>query len=333
MRVGFVYDAKEDYRVLGLPDDAIAEFDDEKTLHDIAATLTGFGFTVDRIGNLQALVKRLAQGQTWDIVFNCAEGLYGSAREATVPALLDAYQIPYVFSDAVTMALTLDKSIAKRLVAAAGVPTAEYTVLESAADLRAISLPYPLFAKPIAEGSGKGVLATSHVNTHEQLTAVFHELTARFRQPILVETYLPGREFTVGILGSGEKAHVIGVAEIGMMEGVGVDGQFNSYHNKQNALETYALATDAEAIRAGDVALAAWRVLGGKDAGRIDIRSDAKGEPHFLEVNPLAGLQEGYSELPILAALADVPYRTLIESIMRAAMRRHGLVWPQEQAA
>lgn len=333
MRVGFVYDAKEDYRVLGLPDEAIAEFDDEKTLHDITATLTAFGFTVDRIGNLQALVARLATGDSWDIVFNCAEGLYGSAREATVPALLDAYRIPYVFSDAVTMALTLDKSIAKRMVAAAGIPTARYHVARTPADLEAIDLPYPLFAKPVAEGSGKGVLAISHVTTPAQLANVFHELTSRFHQPILVETYLPGREFTVGILGSGDTAHVIGVAEIGMMEGVGVDGQFNSYHNKQNALETYTLAEDSEAIRAGEVALAAWKVLGGQDAGRIDIRSDAAGLPHFIEMNPLAGLQEGYSELPILAGLAGVSYPSLLECIMRSALNRHGLHWPQERAA
>lgn len=328
MRVGFVYDAKEDYRKFGLTEESIAEFDSEETLSAIAATLTELGFEIERIGNIQHLVTRLAAGDhAWDLVFNLAEGLHGMAREATVPALLDAYQIPYVFSGPTTMAITLDKSIAKRLVAAADLPTAEFAVIYSEQDISKVVLPYPVFAKPLAEGSGKGVLATSRAADFLELLTISQDLLERFAQPILVETYLPGREFTVGIIGSGEDARVIGVAEIGLQ--TGADGHFNSYHNKQNELETYQIVRDPEALKAAEVALAAWQVLGGKDAGRVDLRSDDKKNPHFLELNPLAGLQEGYSELPILAELNGMPYKALLESIMRAALVRLGLPWPE----
>lgn len=329
MRLGFVYDAKADYLGRGLSAEALAEFDSEETISSLCTIFADLGFTVDRIGHLQHLVARLAAGERWDIVFNLAEGLYGPAREATVPALLDAYRIPYTFADAVTMAVTLDKSLAKRLVAAAGIPTASYAVIHTEAELASLHLPYPLFAKPLAEGSGKGVLAASHVTDAEALRMVTRELLARFHQPVLVESYLPGREFTVGILGNGADAQVIAVAEIGLL--TGADGQYNSFHNKQEALETYTLATDAEARRAGEVALAAWQVLGGRDAGRMDIRSDAEGTPHFLELNPLAGLQPGYSELPILAELAGISHARLIESILRNSLERHGLPWPSMQ--
>lgn len=329
MRLGFVYDLKADYAGLGLSEEALAEFDGEETIAAIAAALQSFGFEVDRIGHVKALVARLAQGDRWDLVFNCAEGQFGPGREATVPALLDAYQIPYTFSGPVTMTTTLDKAVAKKLVAAAGVPTARYAVVNHPADVEAVTLPFPLFAKPLAEGSGKGVLARSHVRNKIELREICERLLADFAQPVLVETYLPGREFTVGILGGGAAARIIGVAEIGMQHGA--DGQFNSYHNKQNELETYHLVRDAEALRAGDVALKAWIALDGQDAGRIDLRSDAAGQPHFLEANPLAGLKEGYSELPILAEMAGLSHHDLLRAILQSALSRHGLSWPVAQ--
>lgn len=327
MRIGFTYDAKADYP--GHSAEDVAEFDSEDTIAAIALSLRRLGFTVDRIGHVEHLVTRLAAGERWDIVFNIAEGMHGPAREAAIPALLDAYRIPYAFAGAVTMAVTLDKSIAKKLVAAEGIPTAAYAVVTNDDEARHVALPFPLFVKPLAEGSGKGVFAESYVTDKTQLLKSCHALLARFRQPVLVETFLPGREFTVGILGSGSNAGVIGVAEVNFQ--TGAQEAFNSFHNKQQDLEEYVLADDAEAQAAAQTALAAWRILGGEDAGRIDLRSDANGVPHFLEMNPLAGLTEGYSELPILAEKAGLGFDMLIEGIMRSAMRRHGLPWPKKR--
>lgn len=329
MRIGFTYDAKSDYLALGHSAEEVAEFDSDETIAAIALSLHKLGFTVERIGHVRNLVARLAAGERWELVFNIAEGLHGSAREATIPALLEAYTIPYVFADATCMAVTLDKAIAKQLVAAAGLATAPHAVVRSEDEARQVKLPFPLFVKPLAEGSGKGVFAGSFVTTKRILIKSCSELLGRFRQPVLVETFLSGREFTVGLLGSGDGAGILGVLEVAFKQEAS-EG-FNSFQNKQQDWEEYTLAEDAEAEAAARLALSAWRVLGGRDAGRIDIRSDANGVPHFLEMNPLAGLTAGYSELPILAEKAGITYDMLIEGIMRSALGRYGLAWPQRR--
>src|SRR5262249_37503840 len=141
-------------------------------------------------------------------------GLKGYAREAQVPALLEAYGIPGPFSDPLTLALTLDKAWTKRIVRDQGVPTADFAVIERAADIGSVNLPFPVFLKPVAEGSGKGVNERSRASNAAEMKSVALDLLARFRQPVLVETYLSGREFTVGITGTGEEASVLGVMEI-----------------------------------------------------------------------------------------------------------------------
>lgn len=329
MKIGFVYDLRDDYRGLGLPEETIAEFDSTETIAAIERTLQHLGFEVDRIGHIKRLVERLSHGERWDFVFNIAEGLYGSGREAAVPALLDAYHIPYAFSGPVTMAMTLDKSLAKRIVRDAGIPTAPFALVALETDIKAIDLPYPLFVKPLAEGTGKGISSASHIENATVLTARCRELLQRFHQPVLVETYLPGREFTVGITGSGMEAQVIGVLEVILKDTA--EPYAHSYDNKEQC-EThvaYVLATDAEAERAASVALQAWRVLDCKDGGRIDVRSDVEGQPHFLEANPLSGLHPTHSDLPILATQAGIAYDGLMETMLRSAFRRYGLTWPE----
>lgn len=331
MKLALVYDLKDDYRKLGFSAEQIAEFDSEVTIGALETALTRMGFEVERVGRVQSLVAALAKGKRWDIVFNIAEGLYGTGREATVPALLDAYQIPYVFSGPVTMASTLDKAIAKHLVHAASVPTANFTVVSKQEDVASVKLPFPLFVKPLAEGTGKGVDAASHVETHEALAVSCHELLNRFHQPVLVETFLPGREFTVGVIGTGKDARAIGVLEVALRANAEPFG--HSYANKADWQQRvdYHLATDAEAIRAEEVALAAWRALGCQDGGRVDLRSDASGTPHFLEANPLAGLNPDDSDLCILAYQAGMDYDGLIYAIMEAAAARLGLTMPNRK--
>jgi D-alanine-D-alanine ligase len=322
MRIGLTYDLRTDYEKLGFSGEAIAEFDSIVTIDAIESALTSLGYQVERIGNIWKLVEKLAVGQRWDMVFNIAEGLYGMAREAQVPALLDAYNIPYVYSEPDILVICHNKALAKQIVAAAGVPTAQYAVIKEADDIDTISMNYPLFAKPIAEGTGKGISPRSLVKNKAELIETCLHLLGEFNQPVLVETYLPGREFTVGITGSGENAKLVGVLEVLLKleaESVG-----HTYNNKENceSLVDYALMDDAVAKKAGEVALAAWRAIGCRDGGRVDMRCDAAGLPHFLEVNPLAGLHPTHSDLTILATQAKVSYKELIKRIMNSANLR-----------
>ncbi len=324
MRVGLTYDLREQYLAEGYGLEETAEFDRPDTIDAIERVLVNLGFETDRIGHVRQLAARLVAGDRWDLVFNIAEGLHGIGREAQVPALLDAYRIPYVFSDPLVMALTLHKGMAKRVVRDQGVPTAPFAVVETPADLADIDLPFPLFAKPVAEGTGKGVTPASKVTSQTGLRKICRQLLQRFRQPVLVETFLPGREFTVGITGTGAQARAVAVMEVVLTDNA--EAEVYSYVNKEECDDrvTYHLADDAEARRAAEVALAAWRALGCRDGGRIDIRSDAAGRPHFLEVNPLAGLHPEHSDLPIMCRLAGITFDDLIGRIVQSALARVG---------
>src|SRR5262245_14115389 len=316
MRIGVTYDLRSDYLAMGMSEEDSAEFDAEVTIASITDALAGLGHKPVRIGNIRTLTERLAAGERFDAVFNICEGLAGYAREAQVPALLEAYGIPCVFSDAMTLALTLDKAWTKRIVRDAGVPTAPVGVIEQLTDASKIELAFPLFLKPVAEGSGKGVNLRSKVNSLTELKSVASELLVRFRQPVLVETYLPGREFTVGIIGTGEDARALGVLDIAPTEkAAGIDYGFE---NKERCDDNvvYRLAEGEEADAAADVALEAWRVLRCRDGGRVDIRCDEFGRPHFLEVNPLAGLNPEHSDLCFLARFKGLTYQELIGLIM-----------------
>jgi D-alanine-D-alanine ligase len=301
-----------------------AEFDNIETIDSLAGALERLGLEVDRIGTVRQLAQRLVAGERWDLVFNIAEGLKGVGREAQVPALLDAYDIPYTFSDTMVMALALHKGMAKRVVRDCGVPTAPFAVVETMADLAAVELPFPLFAKPIAEGTGKGVTSASRVASATALRKLCRQLLERYRQPVLVETFLPGREFTVGIIGTGASAESVAVMEV-VLNAQAEAGVY-SYVNKEECESrvVYRLAKDEQAKEAGAVALAAWRALGCRDGGRVDLRQDAGGRPLFLEVNPLAGLHPTHSDLPIMCTLAGVPYDALIGRIVESARRRCG---------
>src|ERR1044072_6572213 len=154
MRIGVTYDLKSDYLALGHSEEHVPEFDSEITIDAICDALTAQGWQVSRIGHVKNLVEKLARGERWDAVFNFCEGLKGLSREAQVPAILEAYDIPYVFSDPLTMAVTLDKARAMRVAREQGVPTPDFAEIEKIADLGKVKLPYPLFLKPVAEGSG-----------------------------------------------------------------------------------------------------------------------------------------------------------------------------------
>jgi D-alanine-D-alanine ligase len=323
LRVGIVYDLRADYLAEGHSPEAVAEFDSEETIAAIDAAIRSHGHRTERIGNARALCARLVAGGRWDLVFNFAEGLHGRSREAQAPALLELYGLDYTFSDPLVCAVTLDKAVAKRLVREAGLATAAFAVVARPEDADKVALEFPLFAKPLAEGTGKGIHSRSKVSSPAELQAVCRELLAEFAQPVLVEEYLPGREFTVGVLGTGGEARVLGTLEIEVRREVG--HAIYSYQTKEACedLVRYS-APPRDDLRAAVEALAleSYRTLECRDAARVDLRLDHRGRPAFLEVNPLPGLHPTHSDLPMIATQEGMAYRDLIGAILRSAARR-----------
>jgi D-alanine-D-alanine ligase len=322
LKIGMTYDLRDDYLAEGYGEEDTAEFDRPETIDAIEQALSSLGYETDRIGHIRSLARRLVQGDHWDMVFNIAEGLRGFGREAQVPAILEAFDIPYTFSDVLVLSLTLHKGMAKRVIRDMGIPTPDFAVIETENQIAGIHLSFPLFAKPVAEGTGKGITAASKIETRTDLERVCRSLMTTFRQPVLVETFLPGREFTVGIIGTGKDAFATEVMEVVLKPQAERD--VYSYFNKENfaALVEYRLVADDEARQAGETALAAWRGLGCRDAGRLDFRSDASGRPNFMEINPLAGLHPKHSDLPIIFGLMGKTFSQLIDLIMRSALKR-----------
>jgi D-alanine-D-alanine ligase len=326
MLIGLTYDLRDDYLAEGYGEEETAEFDRPATIEGIEGALTELGYQTDRIGNAKALVGRLARGDRWDLVFNIAEGFRGRARESQVPAILDVYEIPYTFSDPLVLSVALHKDVTKTIVHRAGIPTPAFALVEGPAEADAIDLPFPLFAKPVAEGTSKGVTAASKILDRKRLQAVCTALLRQFRQPVLVETFLSGREFTVGITGTAAEARVLGTMEIFLLPQA--EAEVYSYKNKElcDDLVRYRLARPEEPVvrEVERIALASWRALGCRDGGRVDIRCDGNQRPNFIEVNPLPGLHPQHSDLPILCGFLGVAYVDLIDRIVRSARQRIG---------
>ncbi|MES1241837.1 MAG: D-alanine--D-alanine ligase [Acidobacteriota bacterium] len=322
LRIGLCYDLKSDYLAAGFAPHDVMEFDEEATIAGIAGALESLGHSVDRVGRGTELARRLAAGERWDLVFNFAEGVRGRSREAQVPALCEMFDQPYTFSDPLTCAVTLDKPLAKRVVRDSGLPTPPFAVIESPDQADGVDLEPPLFVKPAAEGSSKGVTERSRVSDRGELREACGELIRLFRQPVLVESYLPGREMTVGIVGNGDDTRVIGIMEVVFKEGM--DPAYTALNKAEFTERTIYRLLDGEpmARRAREVALGAYRALSCRDAARVDLRCDGSGEPCFLEVNPLPGMNPVTSDLPILSRMAGLSYRDLVGSIVEAAARR-----------
>ncbi|MCA9290213.1 MAG: hypothetical protein KDA25_03730 [Phycisphaerales bacterium] len=324
MHIGLTFDLREDYLALGWSEQAVAEFDRADTIDALEGALRALGHEVDRIGNVHALMARLVRGDRWSLVFNIAESHGGVGRESLIPALLDAHGVPYTFADPLVCAMTLDKAVAKRILRDLGLPTPDFAVVADAADVETVDLPFPVFVKPIREGSSMGIGPDSIVHDADALAEVCRALIAEFDQPALVETYLPGAEVTVGIVGTGADAEVVGVLKVTLLPGAttGVYG----YATKESCetLVHYELATGRLGREASRLALRVYRAFGCRDAGRVDLRADRAGRLQVIEVNPLAGLHPSHSDLPIICTLAGVSYETLIDRIVTSAARRAG---------
>ncbi|MCX6245606.1 MAG: D-alanine--D-alanine ligase [Bacteroidetes bacterium] len=322
MRIGLTFDLRSDYLKEGYTEEETAEFDKESTVEAIERELHFLGHSTERIGHILNLTRKLVSGERWDLVFNISEGLYGIGREAQVPAILDAYKIPYTFSDPLVLALTLHKGMTKHVIRDCGIPTPDFAIVSSMKDLGAVDLPYPLFVKPNAEGSGKGIAFNSKVSNPEELRTTCADRWKERNFPLLVETYLPGREFTVGILGTGEESFSVGAMEVIFRQTAGES--IYSYDMKANYEQfvDYALPEPEVMGPICEMALKAWKALECRDGGRVDVRLDAQGITNFIEVNPLAGLNDITSDLPILARMNGYDYSFIIKTVIDSAVKR-----------
>ena len=269
--------------------------------------------------------------------FNMAEGLFGASRESQMPAMLEMLQIPYLGSDPLTLGICLDKSRAKEILAHYGIPTAPFTVIRSVNQLRDARVRFPAIVKPLHEGSSKGIYNSCVVRNSAELEREVMVTLATYDQPVLVEEFLPGREFTVAILGNGSSLQVLPIVEI-MFDALPAGmNPIYSYEAKwvwdtiENQLEIFGcpakidqrLQTEIETICRD-----AYRILNCRDWSRIDVRLDAHGRPHILEINPLPGIlprPEDHSCFPKAARAAGLTYNQLINTVLDIAMERCGI--------
>jgi len=322
MKIGLTYDLRSWYLDRGYSMEDTAEFDKQDTVDAIDSAIKRMGFETEPVGNCFQLIEALSAGKRWDLVFNIAEGLYGDGRESVVPAILDQYKIPYIFSGPVVLGVSLNKYLTRLIVSSAGVPVSPGMIISGLTDVDKCNLEYPLFIKPVSEGTGKGITEKNLLNSRKELEEMTEYLLTRFDQPALVEEYLPGREFTVGVVGSGDETIAIGGMEIECRDNLPYSVEFKENYQifcKYNPMDE-ELAAECKSV-----ALRVWKAIGGVDAGRVDVKADRNGRICFMEVNPLAGLHPVHSDLPILSNMVGINYQALIEMIMKSAIKRHRL--------
>ncbi len=273
-----------------------------------------------------------------DIVFNIAEGEFGVSREAQIPAMLDMLQIPYTGSDALTLAICLDKARTKEILSYYKVPTAKFFVADKVEDTENQNLEFPLMVKPVSEGSGKGIFASSFVNNREELKKEIKRITSEYNQSALVEEFLSGREFTVAILGNNGDAKILPAIEIRFDKYPAGVKPLYSYEakwildTKESDFDVFDCPAkiDAELERKiNKVCLDTYRVLKCRDWSRIDLRLDKYGEPSIIEINPLPGIMPDPTEnssFPKAARAAGIDYNDMINTVLASAVKRYNLI-------
>src|SRR5664279_2199509 len=319
IRVGFTYNVKRTQA-----GDDEAEWDPPETIIAIANALARQGHIVVHLEATADLPRVLAEADV-DLIFNIAEGVEGRNREAQVPALCELLGIPYTGSDSATLAIALDKALGKKVLLQHDILTPKFQVMESHRERVGSDMKYPLIVKPNAEGSSKGIGSTSVVDNEEQLRDKVKELIERYRQPALVEEYITGREFTVGLLGD-KRPRVLPPMEIKFKHAENTRPVYD-YAVKQEwekfvYYECPAKLTEAEQKAMEKIARATFWALDCRDVARVDMRMDADGRIYVLEVNPLPGLTPGYSDLVLIAKACGMEYDQLIAEIMTGGLRR-----------
>ncbi len=336
MRIGLAYNEKPDPNsALDDPastSDAFVEWDEPSTIDAVELALSFFGDVV-RLEADPLFPQKLALARP-HLLFNMAEGLHGPNREAHVPAICEFLNVPYTASDPLTLSLTLHKARAKEILASRGVPTASFALVSEVSELARVRLRYPLFVKPVAEGSGKGIFAKNLCHSRAELRERVAFLMATYRQPVLVEVYLPGPEFTVPILGNGPGAYCLPIVALdfsslppGAPPVYGYEAKWiwDTPEHQLDIFECPARAPELLSQEIERVALEAYHALGCQDWCRVDVRVDDAGVPNVVELNPLPGIipdPRMNSCFPKAARAAGLSYDELIQEVVRIAWQR-----------
>lgn len=326
LRVGFTFNVKRIKPTLDAAEDSEAEYDAPSTLQAIREAIASWGHEVVDLEATPELPAVLATSPV-DIVFNIAEGFRGRNREAQVPALLELLDIPYTGSDPATLSLALDKALAKKIVRQAGIHTPNYQLMTTGKERLDKQLErWPLIVKPVAEGSSKGVFGKSVCHSEAEVRDVVKEMVGKYQQPALIEEFIGGREFTVGLLGE-RRPKVLAPMEIVFTDKTDKTPVYRFEdklaENDRIKYEVPAKLSPSELERLRSAARGAFMALGCRDVARLDFRMDEKGRFCFLECNPLPGLTPGWSDLVLIAQGEGMDYRTLIAEILSGAIRRY----------
>ncbi|MGQ9509778.1 MAG: D-alanine--D-alanine ligase family protein [Thermodesulfobacteriota bacterium] len=329
LKVGMTYNLKKDFPLQeGKPIDHLEEFDSEETIEAIREVLEEEGHQVIKLGGSKDIIDRLRAFPV-DIVFNIAEGMGGRNREAYIPALLEFFNIPYTGSDPLTLSLTLDKSMAKKVVLSEGIPTPRFKKVQALEDIQFLDLHYPLFVKLCYEGSSKGVRLDSKIMDPISLKEKVKWLLETYGPPILVEEFVSGPEFTVGILGNNPPS-ILGVMQIEIKGSSPYEAVYSLEIKRDWEERVRYLCPPPISLsllkRIEEVALKAYQALECRDVSRVDLRVGEDGIPYFLEINPLPGLSPIYGDLPIMAKHMGWEYPQLIRAIFHHALKRYGFM-------
>lgn len=326
LKVGFTFNVKRIMPTADASEDREAEYDSPSTLQAIREAISSWGHEVVDFEATPELPSLLTSTPV-DLVFNMAEGFRGRNREAQVPALLELLDIPYTGSDPATLSLALDKALAKKVVRQAGIDTPAFQLMTTGKErLSKDFTRYPLIVKPVAEGSSKGVVQKSVCNSEAEVREVVKEMVSRYQQPALVEEFIGGREFTVGLLGE-RRPKVLPPMEIVFLD-KSDKAPIYRFEDKLSVndrihYEVPAKLDPSQMERLKAAARGAFMALGCRDVARLDFRTDDRGRFYFLECNPLPGLTPGWSDLVLIAKGAGMDYRSLIGEIMSGAIRRY----------
>ncbi len=316
--------------------DVYAEWDTIETINSIKTSLELFHDVTIVEANEDAYEK--FKEVRPDIVFNFAECANGLSREAQIPAMLDMLKIPYTGSDPLTMAICLDKTRTKEILLYHGIPTAKFLRAESLSDIENHGLEFPLFIKPVGEGSGKGIFNNSFIRSDSELRERLQQCLETYNQPCVIEEYLPGREFTVALLGNDGDTEVLPIVELNfseLPEGILPVYSFEAkwvHDTRANPLDIFTCPAKVDKQledKIKGIALKAYKTLRCKDWSRIDIRLDSKGEPNIIEINPLPGVLPDPSDnscFPKAARASGIAYEELINKVLIAAAKRHNLL-------
>ena len=326
-RVGLTYNLKNEYVFQpGDPQDANAEFDHEDTIGIIEAAIRAGGHDVVRIGNAQQLLGQLDRLHV-DIVFNLTEGYEGRNRESQVPILLEMMGIPFVGADGLTLGLTLDKVMAKKILISEEIPTPRFFEVKEGEDVRESPLAFPLIVKPRCEGSSKELSQSSLVRDLASLQRQVAWLASTYHQPVLIEEFIAGTEFTVAILGN-DPPEPQPVVQIQIDGHADLGDRFYTFADlKSETAVKYLCPSPAPAKlqrQVSDYAVRAYQAVECRDFGRVDVRVDTAGRPYVLEINPLPSLSTEDTFMAI-ARTRGVSYAVVINEILNHALIRCGL--------